>query len=76
MCAIIGITIFPVPTFDVTSVKVPTNNKTIANSGIGCKFCKGNNDRPMCIARQDLLLAFEIANPPPRRNINLHGIFR
>jgi len=65
---------FATPTFDVISVNVPQKKHSIANIKTGGKVRSGVKKLPICFAMEEATLPFEIAKPPPNRNIRLHGI--
>lgn len=66
--------IFATPTFEVNSVNVPSKKHTKASITMGGRWRSGIRASPIRFAMQDATLPREIAKPPPKRNIRLHGI--
>lgn len=75
MWATTGKSIFAVPTFDVNSVRVLTNRRTMANINTGGRRFSGTRAIPTRKASPETLLPFEMAKPLPNRNTSRHGIF-
>ena len=66
---------FAIPTFEVNSVIVPIKKQTISMMKKGGKCRSGTKASPIFFAKPEAMLPLDIANPPPKRNIKLQGIF-
>lgn len=66
---------FAMPTFEVNSVIVPMNMETRKRMTKVGKCRNGTRASPILLAKQEAILPLDMANPPPRRNIKLQGIF-
>lgn len=73
--AITGNVMFAMPTFEVNSVIVPMNMETRKRMTKVGKCRNGTRASPILLAKQEAILPLDMANPPPRRNIKLQGIF-
>lgn len=70
-----GKVMFAIPTLEVNSVIVPINKQTNSMINTGGKYRSGTNVSPTFLAKPEAMLPLDIANPPPKRNIKLQGIF-
>ena len=75
ICAMIGSIILATLMLDVKSVRALIKMHVIHIIEKGGRSLSGDILSPILIDNLDTWLPFDIAKPPPRRNIKLHGIF-